>query len=280
MPGRILIIEDNQANLDLMVYLLQYFGYVPLTAHDGEQGLQAARREIPDLIICDLQMPKLDGFEVTRQIRQDPLLSKVPLVAVTAYTMRGDRERVLAAGFDGYLGKPIVPEEFVSQVESFLKPAARSMVRPGAPGADQTEPPPPVPYRSTLLVVDNSPVNLSLMRSILEPFGYSVFTVRTVKEALLSAREHHPDLILCDLHMPDLDGYDFLKARAVDPNLRAVPFVLISSTVWRETDPSAALRLGADRFLLRPIDPDVLVSEIEACLQERKENTRGCDLDR
>ncbi len=272
MPARILIIEDNQTNLDLMVYLLRHYGYAPLTACDGEEGLEAARREIPDLIICDLQMPKLDGYEVVRQIRLDPRLSKLPLVAVTAFTMRGDRDKVLAAGFDGYLGKPIVPEEFVSQVEAFLPPDRRSTVRPTATTADQTQPPPPpAQHRSTLLVVDNSPVNLRLMRSILEPFGYKVLTVSTVKEALSLARQNPPDLILSDLHMPDVDGYGFLKARTADLCLRAIPFVLISSTVWRETDPSTALALGANRFILRPIDPQDLVSEIEACLQDRRE---------
>jgi two-component system cell cycle response regulator len=270
VPARILVIEDNQTNLDLMVYLLRNYGYAPLIACNGEEGLEAARREIPDLIICDLQMPKLDGYEVARQIRLDPRLSKLPVVAVTAFTMRGDRDKVLAAGFDGYLGKPIVPEEFVSQVEAFLRPDRRSTVRPVASTADQTQPA-LTPYRSTLLVVDNSPVNLSLMRSILEPFGYKVLTVGTVKEALSLARENPPDLILSDLHMPDLDGYDFLKARMGDPDLRVVPLVLISSTVWRETDPRTALALGANKFMLRPIDPQELVSEIEACLQERRE---------
>ncbi len=267
MPARILIIEDNQTNLDLMVYLLRNYGYALLTACNGEEGLEAARREVPDLIICDLQMPKLDGYEVARQIRLDSRLSKLPLVAVTALTMRGDRDKVLAKGFNGYLDKPIVPEEFVSQVEAFLPRARRSTVRPTAPASDQPQPP-PAQGRSTLLVVDNSPVNLSLMRSMLEPFGYRVLTVGTVKEALSLARQNPPDLILSDLHMSDLDGYDFLKARTADPCLRAIPFLLISSTVWRETDPSAALALGANKFILRPIDPQDLVSEIEACLQE------------
>jgi len=270
VPAQILVIEDNQTNLDLMVYLLRNYGYTPLTACNGEEGLEAARREIPHLIICDLQMPKLDGYEVARQVRLDPRLSKLPLVAVTAFTMRGDRDKVLAAGFDGYLGKPIVPEEFVSQVEAFLPPDRRCTVRPTAPTSDQTQPPPPpAQYHSTLLVVDNSPVNLRLMRSMLEPFGYKVLTVSSVKEALSLARQNPPDLILSDLHMPDVDGYDFLKARTAEPCLRAIPFVVISSTVWR--DPSAALALGANKFMLCPIDPQDLVTEIEACLQERKE---------
>ena len=88
------------------------------------QGLDAARCEVPDLILCDLQMPRLDGFGVARELRRDARFDHIPLVAVTAFAMRDDRERVLAAGFDGDITKPIVPEEFVGHVEAFLRPAA------------------------------------------------------------------------------------------------------------------------------------------------------------
>src|SRR5215211_5441343 len=120
MPARILIIEDNPTNLDLMTYLLSAFGHTPLMAHDGEEGLQAAQRETPDLIICDLQLPRLNGYEVARWLKSHPGLRAIPLVAVTALAMVGDRDKVLAAGFDGYIAKPIVPRSFVGEVEAFL----------------------------------------------------------------------------------------------------------------------------------------------------------------
>jgi CheY-like chemotaxis protein len=128
-PARILLIEDNDENLELMTYLLEAFGHTVLTARDGRQGLDVASRDTPDLILCDLQMPKLDGFGVLREIRRDRRLAKTPLVAITAFAMRDDHDRVLAAGFDGYLAKPIVPEEFVGQVESFLSSASPTAVR-------------------------------------------------------------------------------------------------------------------------------------------------------
>jgi len=114
MAARILIIDDNPENLELMTYLLGAFGHTMLKAMDGEEGLQLARREKPDLILCDVQMPKLDGFELARQIRRDPQLSDVPLVAVTASVMQGDLEKVMSAGFNAYVTKPIVPEDFAS----------------------------------------------------------------------------------------------------------------------------------------------------------------------
>jgi CheY-like chemotaxis protein len=121
MSARILVIEDNLTNLDLMTYLLTAFGHVPLPAHDGEEGLYAAAHEHPDLIICDLQLPGMDGYEVARWLKGHPELHAIPLVAVTALAMVGDRDRVLAAGFDGYIAKPITPETFVEQIERFLE---------------------------------------------------------------------------------------------------------------------------------------------------------------
>src|ERR671925_896748 len=120
MAARILVIEDNPANLDLMTYLLKAFEHTPLAARDGEEGLEIARQEEPDLIVCDVQLPKLDGYEVARWLKNHPRLRTIPLVAVTALAMVGDRDKVLAAGFDGYIAKPIAPRTFVKEVETYL----------------------------------------------------------------------------------------------------------------------------------------------------------------
>jgi two-component system, cell cycle response regulator len=268
MAARILVIEDNKENLELMTYLLNAFGYQVLTARDGQEGLEVVRRELPDLVLSDLQMPKIDGYELARVVRQDLRLAKVPLVAVTAYAMRGDRDRVIAAGFDGYISKPINPEEFVGQVERFLGPGqyAPAALWPSTEGL----PRPRAPYRATVLVVDNSTINLSLMTSTLEPFGYKVIAVTSAREGLILALENPPDLILSDLHLPEMSGYELLKAAKAEPSLRLVPFVIISSTIWEETDVNLGLSLGANRVILRPIEPDKLVAEVEACLAEGK----------
>jgi CheY-like chemotaxis protein len=120
--ARILIIEDNAENMQLMVYLLTAFGHSVLEATAGETGLTIAREELPDLILCDLHMPGIKGSEVAQRLKLDPILAAVPLVAVTAYAMVGDREKVLAAGFNGYIPKPINPELFVGEIEMFLAP--------------------------------------------------------------------------------------------------------------------------------------------------------------
>jgi CheY-like chemotaxis protein len=121
LSARILVIEDNPANLDLMLYLLQAFGHMTYAACDGEAGLATAAQEKPDLIVCDVHLPVLDGFGVVHRLKSDPELRSIPVVAVTALAMVGDRDRVLGAGFDGYLAKPINPETFVDQVERYLR---------------------------------------------------------------------------------------------------------------------------------------------------------------
>jgi CheY-like chemotaxis protein len=126
MAARILVIEDNAANLELVRYLLAFSGYTVLEARDGAQGLAMARQERPDLIICDLQMPLLDGYEVLGQLRGDRGNTASVIVAVTAFSMPNDRQKVMTAGFDGYLSKPIEPEKFVDQIEAFLPAGLRS----------------------------------------------------------------------------------------------------------------------------------------------------------
>ena len=132
MAARILLVEDNPANLELLIYLLQAGGQSVLIAEDGRQGLDLARSERPDLIVSDLRMPVMDGFEMLRHIRADAALNDVPVIAVTAFSMSGDQTRVMLAGFDGYIAKPIVPETFVGEVEAYLKAGRR---KPG-PAAD------------------------------------------------------------------------------------------------------------------------------------------------
>lgn len=120
--ARILIVEDNAANRELMSYLLTAFGHRVFAAETAHDGIDLGGRLAPDLIVCDVQLADIDGFELARRFREEPITATVPLIAVTALAMSGDRERILAAGFDGYLTKPIDPEAFVRQLEAFLPP--------------------------------------------------------------------------------------------------------------------------------------------------------------
>jgi two-component system cell cycle response regulator DivK len=119
--GVILVVEDNERNLKLVRDVLRFAGYDVLEARTAEDGITLARRQHPDLVLMDLQLPGMDGLEALRVLRESPPMQSVPIVAVTAFAMKDDRERVLRSGFDGYLEKPISVRDLPDQVRSFLR---------------------------------------------------------------------------------------------------------------------------------------------------------------
>jgi two-component system, cell cycle response regulator DivK len=117
---RVLVVEDNELNLKLVRDVLSYAGYQVIEARSGEQGVELATGCRPDLILMDLQLPGIDGTETLRQLRASPITQEVPVVAVTAFAMRDDRERAFRSGFDGYVEKPFSVRELPAQVRGFL----------------------------------------------------------------------------------------------------------------------------------------------------------------
>ena len=120
MTHVILVVEDNERNLKLLRDVLEYAGYDVRVARTGEDGVTLAVKEPPDLVLMDLQLPGIDGMEALRRLRESPRTADIPVVAVTAQAMKQDRERVLQAGFDGYVEKPISVRAFPEQVRGFL----------------------------------------------------------------------------------------------------------------------------------------------------------------
>ena len=123
LKTNVLLIEDNEQNRYLVTFLLENQGYRVTGAVDGPEGIAAATTQAFDLILLDIQLPSMDGYAVARVLRGKPCLCKTPIVAVTSYAMPGDRENALAAGFNGYIEKPINPATFVEEVSRFLRPA-------------------------------------------------------------------------------------------------------------------------------------------------------------
>ena len=269
MHAHILILEDNPTNLELMVFLLQSFGFETSCAGDGQEALGSLGLMRPDLIICDLEMPVMDGYEFARRVRADPELRGIPMVAVSAYAMVGDRERIMAHGFDSYITKPVDPENFVKLIEHYLPVTLRSQME--MPPAVNAPPAPRPQLQGKVLVVDDSATNLGLIRATLEPFGYEVVSTSRVDDARKMVGEFRPDLILSDLHMAPTGGLQLLHWVKSEPKLRDLPFIMCSASFANEAERDAARELGADRFLNRPIDPEVLLAEIEACLRIGRE---------
>jgi two-component system cell cycle response regulator DivK len=121
MPRKILIVEDNEDSRELVVKVLKNKGYQTIEAADGEEALEKAAAEKPDLVLLDISIPKIDGYEVARRLKSNEELKDIPIVALTAHAMKGDREKVILAGFEGYISKPVNVRELPDQVRSYLR---------------------------------------------------------------------------------------------------------------------------------------------------------------
>lgn len=265
MSARILIVEDNAMNRELMDYLLRSFGFITLKAVDGRIGFDVACRERPDLILCDIQMPEMNGFEFVKLKRETEGIRDIPVVAVTAFAMVGDRDKVLREGFDGYISKPIEPTELIKAVNSFLPKHLQSGTH---------EPTRPAPYTAravtsstVVLVLDDCPLNLELKRSLLEPHGYEVLTVDNSQAAYAIATARRPALIISDVGMSEGNGFDFIRRVKADPALADIPFIFLSSSHRDDASRALGLQLGAVRYLQRPLESSLLLHEIQLCLR-------------
>jgi two-component system, cell cycle response regulator DivK len=120
---RVLLVEDNEDNLVVYRTILEHVGFVVIEARDGEEGVSRARSERPDIILMDISIPKLDGWEATQRLKADGKTSAIPIIALTAHALEEDRLKAMRAGCDGYLAKPVEPRRVVEEVEKFIGPA-------------------------------------------------------------------------------------------------------------------------------------------------------------
>ncbi len=231
MSKRILIVDDNPTNLRLAASVLQLEGHAVDKAVDAEQALAQLAGHVPDLILMDIALPGMDGLSLTRRIKADRRLQHVPVVALTAFAMKGDEEKARAAGCVGYLTKPIDTREFGRQVAGFL--AAGDGFR-------------------TLLIVDDHPVNLRLLRAQLEAEGIAVVSAENGIEALEQLARTPVDGVISDILMPRMDGYRLCLEVRKRPELAALPFVLYTSTYNSPADRELADAAGADAYVSKP----------------------------
>jgi CheY-like chemotaxis protein len=120
---RVLLVEDNEDNLVVYRTILEHVGFIVIEARDGEEGVSRARSERPDIILMDISIPKMDGWEATQRLKADGETAAIPIIALTAHALEEDRLKAIRAGCDGYLAKPVEPRRVVEEVEKFIGPA-------------------------------------------------------------------------------------------------------------------------------------------------------------
>ena len=123
--NRVLLVEDNEDNLELVRFLLERAGFEVLAGHDGQEALELARKELPDLILMDLSIPIIDGWTATKQLKAEPNTSHIPILALTAHTLPSDHKRATESGFDGYISKPIDVLHFSESITKTLEDKKR-----------------------------------------------------------------------------------------------------------------------------------------------------------
>lgn len=261
----LLIIEDNATNLELMEYLLHEHGYNIITAINGKDAKNLIEKGNIDLVVCDISLPDIEGTEIVAFAKIEKKMS-LPVIAVTAYAMVGDRDRFLAYGFDGYITKPINPWQFVSQIEMHLPSHLRSNFKPIMQDKTEIQLEKSSKNNFIILIVDDLKSNLNLLRDTLEPSGFTVITASTGKEALKLMMTIKPNLILADLHLEHERDFEFIENIKKNEDYSKIPFIFLSSTSQSQILVDLALKKGALQFLFRPIGPEVLLSEINRWL--------------
>lgn len=258
-PAKILYVEDNLPHRVLIRRVLEAEKYTVLEAGNAEEGLELARKQKPDLILVDVNLPEIDGLTLTHHIRQDPELSDVSVVALTANVMEGDRERTLSAGCDGYIRKPINVDSFPLQIRKYLG----ANPRPEKPnGASRN----PDFNASTILIVEDNVANFALMARLLGHLGVhcewktSGFEVVEYAETIPKV-----DLIIMDIRLPYEDGYEALR-KLRKSKFADVPVVAVTA-YSNEEQMARAKAAGFDAFIGKPLDPDQFPQQIKNILR-------------
>ena len=267
----ILIVDDNPVNLKLARISLESEGYDVRTATDGEEAMVILREFRPRLILMDIQLPGVDGLELTRRLKADPATSDIIVVAVTAYAMKGDREKALSAGCDGYITKPIDPIQLPVQIGDYLGRLGDAPVadvagaNPSPIASVPASTASPHKVAGTILVVEDNPTTRKMFRVALASAGYEVLEAGDAGTALEMAARRPPDLIIQDLVLPDMDGLELVRRLRKQLGDTTVP-IFCASGFLSKLDEARSMKGGFSWVLVKPVDPILLVDLVKAHL--------------
>lgn len=268
----ILIIDDNAMNLDITRELLEHAGMYVLTAEDALTGIEIIKEKQPDLVLLDLLMPHLDGFEAAKIIKADPEIQDIPLIAFTALAAPEDREKALEAGCQDVILKPINTKTFLSTIKSYLNLDLTAL----QPSLNQVKATPleikqfPLPLHQphTILIVDDNPMNVDILKEAASAIGQIALPAFSGPEALQLVEKMKPDLILLDIMMPEMNGYavmDTLKKQAETAN---IPIIIISA-LDRIEDRVQGLLQGCQDYITKPFELAEVQARISAVLRTK-----------
>ena len=259
--ARVLVIEDDANNLDVAQRIIRAAGHEPLSATDGAAGLATARAEHPDAILVDLLLPRVDGWTVTKTLREEEWARRIPIIAVSALAMQQDRSRAIEAGCDDFVSKPYAPSELRAVLARFLDEGdapARIGVRGRAARA-------PLERLGRVLVVDDEPANVELLVRRLEALGCDTLRAANGEDALGIAARELPDLILLDIMMPGIDGYDTCRRLKMNDLTAPIPVIFATARTDAE-DLQKGFEVGGVDYITKPIGPVELAARVRSAI--------------
>ena len=246
----ILLADDSPLIHRHTVPILEDDGYEVRSASDGAEAVELARAITPDLVITDVEMPRLDGYGVCKALKADPATAHVPVLICSSLGEAADLERGFDAGADDYLVKPVIPEELSTRV--------RALVLGSLPAS-----------RERILVVDDSPAQRHYVADCLARQGFEVVTADNGKTALERAQAVRPALVVSDYEMPVMTGFELVHALRRDPELRQIPVIMLTARDSRR-DMAQMRAAGASAYLVKPFSQDKCIALVERTLAERR----------
>ena len=270
----ILVVEDNLINQKMIIRLLERFGYRADLANNGREALTALSRTRYSVVLMDCQMPEMDGFEATVQIRANDRATgrHTPIIAVTAHDMPGDRERCLSAGMDGYVPKPVKADLLRTTLETWVpkpktiesNPVIAPVSRPRILAASAKPIPAAVGQPQRILLAEDNVVNQKLALRLLSKLGYEADVVATGREVLEALAQKSYPLVLMDCQMPEMDGFEATQQIRINDEQVGSHTTIVALTAHAiKGDRERCLEAGMDDYLPKPIDREALQKVLE-----------------
>jgi two-component system sensor histidine kinase/response regulator len=257
--GRVLVIEDDVNNLDVAQRIIRAAGHEAIAATDGAAGIATARAERPDVILVDLLLPRVDGWTVTKTLREDEWAKDVPIIAVSALAMQQDRARAIEAGCDDFVSKPYAPAELRAVLARFLDDGGAATQTRERAGKR------PAVSLGRILVVDDEPANVELLARRLEALGAEALRAMNGEEALATAAREMPDLILLDVMMPGIGGLETCRRLKVNDKTAPIP-VIFATALTDAADLSKGFEVGGYDYITKPIEPIELAARVRGAI--------------
>ena len=290
----ILVVEDSQTSRKVITMLLERKGYTIQEAKNGSEALVKLAEQAPDLVLLDLMLPDMSGYEVLAKIRQGGKTADIPVIMLTGKSNPADRMKGLHHGSNEYLTKPFDPAKLLAVLEKYLDhPAPRTEAQhaappkvvvksvPQAPKAPTWPAPAPKPApaaakpapvvpampaggvsKKSILVVEDSPTSRKVISMVIAKRGYTIHEAATGAVAMRKAQEGTPNLILLDAMLPDMSGYEILHRFKNDERLKDVPVVMLTAKN-NPVDRQKGLQGGSAAYLTKPFDPEKLLAVID-----------------